>query len=159
MANSFDVNVITPAHWVKILDTGFTEKLTHDKETESITAVIDFLAVCIFKLFTYESEINAILVRQTLSVCQALVDDCTHEYVKQSPNHLLTYATVLHMPFLCNRVEWGESILDACLCDCQYFISNITVGTMETDALDFNDEGWTAFVTGVLLFAQKWIVA
>jgi hypothetical protein len=64
----------------------------------------------LFGFVTYDSELDEILVKRCLDVCDAVTNKTTFEYIAKSDDDRLWYTVVLSFPFFAERVEWGTSI-------------------------------------------------
>lgn len=155
-----DANAITPEQWVAILNEDFKthrEFMGPSYENAVVDAIaLDYVATELFNYYTYDGDMDVVLVKQTLAVCQALVDGTTYEYLQRGDADRLVYTYTMHMPFLYNRTEWGTSIRGAWLSDCEYQFSNASFNGLLLDTVKFTRDGFTSFVKGILLFAKQY---
>ncbi len=152
-----DANAITPDQWVAILNADLKIHCefmgaSYDLDTQAL----DYIATELFNYYTYDGDMDLILVKQTLDVCQALVDGTTFEYHQRGEAELLIYTYTLHLPFLNGRTDWGTSIRGAWLGDCEYQFCNARFNGLELGSVKFTRDGFTSFVKGILLFAKQY---
>lgn len=159
-SKKIDANALTPSQWVDILNEDFkSHREFMDSSYADCSVDIlarDYIATELFNYYTYDGDIDVILVKQTLAVCQALIDGTTFEYIQRGDAELLIYTYTMHLPFLYSRTEWGTSIRGAWLSDCEYQFSNASFNGLLLGAVKFSRDGFTSFVKGVLQFAKQY---
>lgn len=73
---------------------------------------LEFLSETIFDFTTYDSEISEMFARNMLEVIECILKNKTFEYQKE-PKNYLNYLTMVNMPFLVKKLNWGGSIRGA----------------------------------------------
>jgi len=72
-----------------------------------------YLAENIFEFTTYDEDVDMLWAMQMVDVCEAIISHNTHKYQKESNDNYLTYLTMVNMPFLVDKLDWGTSIRGA----------------------------------------------
>lgn len=67
----------------------------------------------LFGFETYDNDLDEILVKRCLDVCDAVTNGTTFEYIDMSDDDRLWYTVILNFSFFAERVEWGMSIREA----------------------------------------------
>jgi len=71
-----------------------------------------FLGNSIFDFTTYDGAIDELFAKKMLEVIAAIVNRTTFEYQENEANYI-NYLTMVNMPFLQGKLEWGTSIRGA----------------------------------------------
>lgn len=118
---------------------GYKEKF--DQMYEEYVSLIDhqtskneFLSNEIFDFITYDGEYDEIFSRQMIDVIEALLNKQTFEFHSKSTGHYHTYLTMVNMPFLRDKLDWGTSIRGAWFddySDGEYEIANFKIPKTE----------------------------
>jgi len=97
-------------NYIEKLDELFKYYLSECKGNES---KMQFLGDVIFDFTTYDSAMDEILASKMVAVIGAILSKTTYEYIKVSEESYLDYITMVNMPFLQDKLEWGTSIRGA----------------------------------------------
>lgn len=89
-----------------------TKDLYEDSGSEEYTWAWKFLSSDVMNYTTYDSDVDAVLVKWTLEVVEAILLRKTFEYIKEEPRYT-RYLIVCNLPFLKGKLEWGGSIRGA----------------------------------------------
>jgi len=71
---------------------------------------LEYLGEDIFDFTCYDSDISKLFAQGMIEVIEALILKKTFEYQNQSDSKYLTYLTMVNMPFLHGKLNWGTSI-------------------------------------------------
>ncbi len=71
-----------------------------------------FLGNHIFNFTTYDGDIDKLFAGKMLEVIDCILNRTTFKY-QEDENNYINYLTMVNMPFLCNKLEWGMSIKGA----------------------------------------------
>ena len=71
-----------------------------------------FLGSNIFKFTTYDGAVDELFAKKMIEVIDCILNKKTSEYHKYGENqaNYLNYLTMVNMPFLADKLEWGTSI-------------------------------------------------
>lgn len=74
-----------------------------------------FLGSDIFNFTTYDGAIDELFAKKMIEVIECILNKQTSEYHKHGENqaNYLNYLTMVNMPFLADKLEWGTSIRSA----------------------------------------------
>ena len=97
------------AKYIELLDKHFKEEqhLEFAHETK-----MEYLASSIFDFTTYDGEIDILLAGRMIEVLKVILNRNTFEYIKDREQYL-NYLTMVNMPFLKDKLDWGGSIRGA----------------------------------------------
>jgi hypothetical protein len=100
--------------YMKMLDEGHAVamQLNYDEEISRLA----FLGDYIFNFTTYDDEISEVFAKDMLEVIEVIMGGRNFEYLKNRSNYL-KYLTMVNMPFLKDKIEWGTSVRGAWLND------------------------------------------
>jgi hypothetical protein len=73
---------------------------------------IEFLGAIIFDFTTYDGEIDVLFAEKMVEVLECILNRTTFEYQEDKEKYI-NYLTMVNMPFLTNKLEWGTSIRGA----------------------------------------------
>lgn len=73
---------------------------------------LQFLGNCIFDFTTYDSGVDELFATKMIEVIDVILNQKTFEYQETESNYL-NYLTMVNMPFLSDKIEWGTSIRGA----------------------------------------------
>lgn len=74
---------------------------------------LEFIGNHIFGFTTYDSNIDELFAGKMIKVIQAILDRKTFEYIDKGEDNYINYLTMVNMPFLKDKLEWGTSIRGA----------------------------------------------
>jgi hypothetical protein len=89
-----------------------TESYDYAKDEDPEVGKLEFLSDAIFDFTTYDGEISSTMGVWALSVCKAISDKKTFEYIKSEEGYLW-YILIVNMPFFQDKLDWGGSIRGA----------------------------------------------
>ena len=93
----------------------FKEKLIkqYKSETEQASlgnvSVLAFIGDYVFDFTTYDYEISEIMATNMLEVIDSILSCTASEYIKDKNNYL-NFISMINMPFLNDKIEWGCSV-------------------------------------------------
>ena len=73
---------------------------------------LQYLGDYIFDFTTYDSNATELFAKNMLEVIDVIINQTQFEYIKDEAKYL-NYLTMVNMPFLSNKIEWGTSIRGA----------------------------------------------
>lgn len=73
---------------------------------------VDYTLGDVLDIFTYDSELDAILCKCIVDVLTAIVERKTFEY-QNTIDTRLNFVVVCHFPYIASRISWGTSIRGA----------------------------------------------
>ena len=71
-----------------------------------------FLGNSIFNFTTYDSGIDELFAKKMLEVIDCIYNKTTFDY-QNDENNYINYLTMVNMPFMKGKLEWGTSIRGA----------------------------------------------
>ena len=94
------------AKYIELLDKHFKEEqhLQCPPQTK-----MEYLGGSIFDFTTYDGEIDILFSERMVEVLKAILNKNTSEYIKDKDQYL-NYLTMVNMPFLTDKLDWGISI-------------------------------------------------
>lgn len=95
--------------FLKILDENYKEQSEMGIELDS---KMEYLGSVIFDFTTYDGEINILFAERMVPVLKCILDRTTFEYQKNKEQYI-NYLTMVNMPFLTDKLDWGGSIRGA----------------------------------------------
>ena len=97
----------------KIIDDRYEElKRRSDTDYAGPKGKLKFLSVYIFGFATYDDNMDVMFTNNMIEVLRAILGKTTFEYIKEEDKYL-NYLTMVNMPFLKDRLDWGVSIRGA----------------------------------------------
>jgi hypothetical protein len=106
---------------------GILEKIYQEEKKYSIclSSRLDFIGETIFNFTTYDSDANEHFSLKMIEVIECIINKKTFEYQKENKENYYNYLTMVNIPFLFNKLDWGGSIRGAWLdYSKEYIISN-----------------------------------
>lgn len=94
---------------IKELQDGFEES----QYNECKPSRLEYLAENIFDFTSYDSSVAELFAQGMIEVIECIVSRKTFEYHGQSEGKYMTYLTMVNMPFLKDKLDWGTSIRGA----------------------------------------------
>ena len=76
------------------------------------TNKIQFIGSTIFGFTTYDDEIDEIFAKCMLEVCECILNGTSTQY-QNTRTKYFNYLTMVNMPFLVDKLDWGTSIRGA----------------------------------------------
>jgi len=106
-----------------------TEQFNELKEwSDCVDNRLQFLGNTIFDFTTYSDELDEMFAKNMIEVLKCIHERKTFDYLDISDDKYINYITMVNMPFLVDKLEWGGSIRGAWLDDFQeYEISGIKI--------------------------------
>lgn len=95
--------------FISILDENYKEQSQMGLELES---KIEYAGNVIFDFTTYHREIDVLFANRMIPVLKSILDRKTFEYIEDEEQYI-NYLTMVNMPFLLDKLEWGGSIRGA----------------------------------------------
>lgn len=94
-------------NFIEILE----EKFQEEKQwNECLDTKIEFIGNTIFDFTTYDSEMDEYFALKMIEVIECIINRTTFDYQK---DNYINYLTMVNMPFLSEKLEWGGSIRGA----------------------------------------------
>ena len=97
------------AKYIELLDKHFKEEQHLECAPET---KMEYLGSSIFDFNTYDSEIDILFAEKMVEVLKVILNKNTFEYIKDREQYL-NYLTMVNMPFLTDKLDWGGSIRGA----------------------------------------------
>jgi len=95
--------------FIEILEQNYKEQAEMGIELDS---KIEYLGSTIFDFTTYDGEIDVLFAKKMIPVLKCILERKTFEY-QQDKQQYINYLTMVNMPFLTDKLEWGSSIRGA----------------------------------------------
>ena len=135
----------------KLLDDSLAAARRHDLHKTRQELLAD-----VFGFTTYDDEMDTLFVSKALEVCRAITDKQTFDYIKDESNYVW-YLSLLNMPFFSSKVDWGGSIRGAWWNHGEIALEGICwgwLGDEQLSRLEFDADGWGAFLEAIHAFAE-----
>lgn len=84
-----------------------------EKEYQGEYSKLEFLSDIVFNFITYDSDMAELFAGKMLDVISAILHQKTFEFINIGLDNYFTYLTMVNMPFMINKIEWGTSIRGA----------------------------------------------
>lgn len=97
------------AKYIKLLDKHFKEEQHLECAPET---KMEYLGSSIFDFTTYDGEIDILFAEKMVEVLKVILNKNTFEYIKDREQYI-NYLTMVNMPFLTDKLDWGGSIRGA----------------------------------------------
>lgn len=97
------------AKYIELLDKHFKELQYFECAPET---KMEYLGSSIFDFTTYDSEIDILFAEKMVEVLKVILNKNTFEYIENREQYL-NYLTMINMPFLKDKLDWGNSIRGA----------------------------------------------
>jgi len=98
------------AKFIEILNKNYKEQAEMGMELDS---KMEYLGSVIFDFTTYDGEIDILFAEKMIPVLKAILERKTFEYQAENKEQYINYLTMVNMPFLTDKLEWGGSIRGA----------------------------------------------
>jgi hypothetical protein len=85
----------------------FGQKMECPPETK-----MEFLGATIFNFTTYDGEIDILFAEKMIEVLECILNGTTFAY-QANKDKYINYLTMVNMPFMTEKLEWGTSIRGA----------------------------------------------
>lgn len=72
-----------------------------------------FLGSDVFDFTTYDGEVYELFAKKMIEVIDCILNKKTFDYQNESTENYLNFLTMVNMPFLSDKLEWGMSIRGA----------------------------------------------
>jgi len=132
--------------FIKVLEENY---VMHNIEMDrSFSSKEDYLSSVIFNFDIYDSDTSVIFAQKMISVLSCISNETTFEYINHSNANYMNYLTMINMPFLKNKIEWGTSVRGAWLDDTKSFVIDCGRITVDTGEL-------ILFVGDILTWVRK----
>lgn len=82
-----------------------------ENECESCSKLA-FLGNVIFDFTTYDGEMDELFAEKMIEVIDSILNGKTFDYIKDRSNYI-NYLTMVNMPFLKEKIDWGTSVRGA----------------------------------------------
>jgi hypothetical protein len=116
-------------NFIEILEEKFQEEKQWNK---CLYTKIEFIGNTIFDFTTYDSEMDEHFALKMIEVIECIINRTTFDYQK---DNYINYLTMVNMPFLSDKLEWGGSIRGAWIDNFkEYKIADIEI---EKEELEF----------------------
>ena len=73
---------------------------------------MEFLGATIFDFTTYDGDIDILFAERMIEVIECILNGTTFEYQSDRDKYV-NYLTMVNMPFLVDKLEWGGSVRGA----------------------------------------------
>ena len=99
-----------------------------EKEHQDSFSIVEFISGSVFNFTTYDENVDLILCKKMFKVLECILHRDTFNYIDSNEDSYLNYITMVNMPFLTGRLNWGTSIRGAWFDSDEYIIvCDITV--------------------------------
>jgi hypothetical protein len=95
------------AKFIELLNNNYKE--AKDLECSPETKM-EYAGSYVFDFTTYDSEMDILFAKNMIDVLKCILNEETFEYQKEQ---YINYLTMVNMPFLTDKLEWGGSIRGA----------------------------------------------
>ena len=95
--------------FIKILDVNYKEQTEMGIELDT---KMEYLGSVIFDFTTYDGAIDVLFAERMIPVLKCILNRTTFEYQKDEKQNI-NYLTMVNMPFLIDKLDWGGSIRGA----------------------------------------------
>jgi len=96
-------------NFIEILEKEYQEQKEYN---ECLGSRLDFIGETIFNFTMYDGDASERFALKMIEVIESLINRTTFEYQKENYDN---YLTMVNMPFLVDKLEWGGSIRGAWL--------------------------------------------
>ena len=103
------VRFLIMGKFIEILEQNYKEQAEMGIELDS---KMEYLGNIIFDFTTYDGEIDVLFAEKMIPVLKSILERKTFEY-QQDKEQYINYLTMVNMPFLTDKLEWGGSIRGA----------------------------------------------
>jgi len=95
--------------FIKILDENYKKQAEMGIELDT---KMEYLGRVIFDFTTYDGTIDVLFAERMIPVLKCILNRTTFEYQKDEKQNI-NYLTMVNMPFLVDKLDWGGSIRGA----------------------------------------------
>ena len=95
--------------FIKILDENYKKQAEMGIELDT---KMEYLGRVIFDFTTYDGAIDVLFAERMIPVLKCILNRTTFEYQKDEKQNV-NYLTMVNMPFLVDKLDWGGSIRGA----------------------------------------------
>lgn len=120
--------------FTELLEKNFQEEQDVNDFTDSCKCEsrLIYASQRIFNFTTYDSGIDEKFGKKMIAVLSCILSRTTYEYLTKSQSQHINYITMVNMPFLKNKIEWGGSVRGAWLDNWkEYEIDEVSVKKQE----------------------------
>ena len=103
------VRYLAMAKYIELLDKHFKEQQHLDCAPET---KMEYLGSNIFDFITYDDDIDILFAEKMVEVLKVILNKNTFEYIKDEKQYI-NYLTMVNIPFLTDKLDWGGSIRGA----------------------------------------------
>ena len=96
-------------NFIEILEKEYQEE---NEYNECLGSRLDFIGETIFNFTMYDGDASERFALKMIEVIECIINRTTFEYQKENYDN---YLTMVNMPFLVNKLDWGGSIRGAWL--------------------------------------------
>lgn len=90
-----------------------TYKLAYEWDEDCYDSKYEWAANEVFKLTTYDGNLDELFVKKIMEVCQAILDRKTYEYIEASDENYIAYILTCQLLYRRDWINWGTSIRGA----------------------------------------------
>jgi hypothetical protein len=91
--------------FIEILNTSYKQSEARSK--------LEYLSEMVFDFTTYDSKVDELFAEKMIEVLECILNSKPFEYQQKSNEQYINYLTMVNMPFLVDKLEWGTSIRGA----------------------------------------------
>ena len=96
-------------NFIEILEKEYQEQKEYN---ECLSSRLDFIGETIFNFTMYDGDASERFALKMIEVIECIINRTTFEYQKENYDN---YLTMVNMPFLVDKLDWGGSIRGAWL--------------------------------------------
>ena len=96
-------------NFIEILEKEYQEE---NEYSECLGSRLDFIGETIFNFTMYDGDASERFALKMIEVIECIINRTTFEYQKENYDN---YLTMVNMPFLADKLDWGGSIRGAWL--------------------------------------------
>ena len=96
-------------NFIEILEKEYQEQKEYN---ECLGSRLDFIGETIFNFTMYDGDASKRFALKMIEVIESIINRTTFEYQKENYDN---YLTMVNMPFLVDKLDWGSSIRGAWL--------------------------------------------
>lgn len=119
---------------------------------------LEYLSDHIFDFTTYDSEMSELFAKKSVEVSEAITNQSTIDYIRQSDENYRWYLLMCNMPFFYKKLDWGTSIRGAwwdhgvtfTIDTCGFFQDREQM----IDPVQFTRDEWIEFIQAIVEFSK-----
>lgn len=96
--------------FTKLIESNYKEQQEHG--CCAVESKMAYAGVYLFDFTTYDEDADVLFAKNMIEVLKCILDKTTFEYQKDEKQYI-NYLTMVNMPFLTDKLEWGGSIRGA----------------------------------------------